>query len=154
MFLALCWQPDIRVSSLILFMSDICQWNTTSAFSHGSPRPLLLTSISVRHPSITSPDGCDTACVPVTGAEQLTKKRWGCPKNCERKKKKGRRKRTRSGLPFGLDEALPFRSAKQIRIRDGTENICLCHTPSESICSPFQTEGSDRSRGSCLRLRP
>lgn len=47
-------------------------------------------------------------------------------------KEKKRRKRTRSGLPFGLDEVSPLRSAKQIRIRDGTENICLCVTPPPS----------------------
>lgn len=117
-----------------LFLNPIHVWHLSVEHNIGFfpwlPCPLLLTSISVRHPSITSPDGCDTACVPVTGVEQLTKK-VGVPEKLWKKKKK-RRKRTRSGLPFGLDEVSPLRSAKQIRIRDGTENICLCVTPPPS----------------------
>lgn len=152
--LALCRQPDIRVSSLILLTSDICQWNTTSAFSHGSPPLTPFYWLPYQSAILPSHPQMDVTLRVCLSPEQSSwRKRWGCPKNCERKKKKKKKTdQVRTSFWPGWSLTIQCQTDKDQR-QDG-EYLSVCHPPSVSICSPFQTEGSDRSRGSCLRLRP
>lgn len=69
---------------------------------------------------------------------EIKKKRKERKKGVPEKLLRGK-KRTRSGLPFTQDEALPFWSAKQIRIR---EYLSVCHTlPSPAHLLAFSNRG-------------
>lgn len=97
---------------------------------------------SLPYQSAIPPGGCDI--VPVTREEQLTKR--GVPRTVKR-----------SGLPFCSEWKHP--ECLMDKDQSQAENACLSVTPpvSPSGClrpPPCRTEDPDRSRGSCLQLRP
>lgn len=112
---------SLAVSSLIPFFSDICQWNTTSVFINGTPLfngPYLLTSISVRHPSITSPPMDVTLCVCLSQEKSSWQKKRGCPELW----KNG------TGQDFLLPWMKPWHPEYLIRIRVRRRIfVCLSH---------------------------
>lgn len=126
-------------ASLILFFSDICQWNTSVQW------PPFFIHIHISPPSVhhNPPDGCDIVYVPATREEQKV----GEPRTAARVR-----------TSFRSEWIPSIHSVKWIRIRVRRRmHVCLSVTP-PAIWLPFptpsETEAPDRGRGSCLRLNP